>query len=67
MDQLSHGQLLSLLLPLVVIELALKISAIVACVRSERTRGPKWLWLLVIVFVSTFGPIAFFLFGRKPA
>jgi hypothetical protein len=33
---------------------------------AEQIRGPKPLWA-VVAFVNYFGPIAYFLFGRKPA
>ncbi|MBM7565304.1 PLD nuclease N-terminal domain-containing protein [Paenibacillus sacheonensis] len=65
MDQLSTGQLISIILPLAIIELALIISAIVACVRAERTHGPKWMWILIIIVFNIVGSIVFFLFGRK--
>ena len=33
---------------------------------SEQVRGPKWAWALV-AFINYFGPLSYFLFGRKPA
>lgn len=33
---------------------------------KERVRGPKWLWFFGN-FVNFFGPIAYFLVGRKKA
>ena len=38
---------------------------VVDLARRERTRGPKWLWALIILFVSGLGPIAYFLLGRQ--
>ena len=32
----------------------------------EQVRGPKWLWFFGN-FINFFGPIAFFLFGRRKA
>ena len=54
-----------LIAPLLVLQLVLAAVAIVDIVRSHETRGPKWLWVIVSLFVSTLGPIAYFLFGRK--
>jgi hypothetical protein len=34
-------------------------------VRREQTRGPKWVWALVIVLVNYIGPIIYFVAGRK--
>ncbi|MBI4772323.1 MAG: PLDc N-terminal domain-containing protein [Chloroflexi bacterium] len=40
-------------------------AALLDLARRERTRGPRWVWVLVIVLVSTIGPIAYFAFGRE--
>lgn len=57
--------LLPLLIPLLIIQLALMIAALWDLIKRDRTRGPKWLWLLVILFVNLFGPIVYFLVGRE--
>lgn len=51
--------------PLLVLQLILMVSALVSCVRQEETNGPKWLWVLIILFISTIGPILYFVVGRK--
>ncbi len=51
--------------PLIVLQLLLLVFALVSCLRQERTNGPKWMWVLLIVFISLFGPIAYFVFGRR--
>ncbi|OFW81583.1 MAG: transcriptional regulator [Alicyclobacillus sp. RIFOXYA1_FULL_53_8] len=56
---------LNVLLPIILIELVLLLVALIDCIRAERTNGPKWVWVLVILFFSLFGPIAYFIFGRK--
>ena len=56
---------LPLLIPLVVIELLLLVAAVLDLVRREKTRGPKWLWALIIVFVNLIGPIIYFLAARE--
>ncbi len=56
---------LPLIIPLVLIDLGLIIYSLVDLVRRENTKGPKWLWALVILSVSTFGPIIYLLFGRE--
>lgn len=55
---------LPLLIPVLLVELGLIIFALVDLVRREKTKGPKWVWALVILFVSTFGPIIYLIFGR---
>lgn len=56
---------LPLLIPLVLIQYALLIVALIDVVRRERTKGPKWVWVLVIVLVNLMGPIVYLLFGRE--
>ena len=56
---------LPLLAPLIVLQLVLMIAALVDLLRREQTRGPKWVWGLIIVFVNTIGPIIYFLLGRE--
>ena len=58
-------QYLPLLIPVILIELALLITAMVDLIRREKTRGPKWAWVLVIVLLNFIGPIIYFVAGRK--
>jgi uncharacterized membrane protein YhaH (DUF805 family) len=59
------SKLIALLIPVIIIELGLLIIALLDLVKRERTRGPKWVWALVIIFINIFGPIAYLLFGRQ--
>ncbi|WP_237690939.1 PLD nuclease N-terminal domain-containing protein [Paenibacillus caui] len=54
-----------IIVPLVGLELVLMIVALVSLVKEENPNGPKWLWALVIIFVSIFGPVAYFAFGKR--
>jgi DMSO reductase anchor subunit len=56
---------LPLLIPLIVIQLALMIVALVDILKREKTRGPKWLWVLIVVFGEMIGPILYFVVGRE--
>lgn len=56
---------LPVLLPLMVIQLILMATALISLARTKQTRGPKWMWVLLIIFVNTFGPVAYFIFGRS--
>jgi hypothetical protein len=58
---------LPLLIPILIIQLALIIFALADLLRREQTRGPKWVWVLVILFVNLIGPIIYFLLGREEA
>lgn len=57
--------LLPLLIPIIIIELGLMIAAIVDLTRRPVTRGPKWMWVLIILFVNFIGPILYFIIGRE--
>ena len=63
MDTLS--ELLPFLIPIILLELALMAVALVDLLRRERTRGPKWVWAIVIVFLNLIGPIVYLIFGRE--
>ncbi len=54
-----------LVAPLVVLHFVLMAAALVACVKDEETNGPKWAWILVIILINFFGPMLYFLFGRR--
>ncbi len=65
MNSSEIQQYIPFLIPVVIIELALMIAALVDLVRRERTRGPKWVWALVIVLINFIGPIIYFVIGRE--
>ncbi|HEX5239860.1 MAG TPA: PLDc N-terminal domain-containing protein [Candidatus Limnocylindrales bacterium] len=66
MADLSTFQILALLAPLVVIELALKLIAFFDIEKDERRvrGGNKIVWALIILLVSLFGPLLYLLLGR---
>ncbi|BBH24679.1 negative regulatory protein YxlE [Paenibacillus baekrokdamisoli] len=65
MSDLSTTQLMTIVGPIVVIQLILMLTALVVCIRTEETRGPKWIWVLAIILGSLIGPILFFVMGRR--
>lgn len=60
-------EILPLLLPLLVLQLALLIVGLYDLTRPERRvrGGNKVVWGVVIVFGQLLGPLAYFLFGRE--
>ena len=56
---------LPLLIPVLVLQLGLMIFALVDLIRRERTKGPKWMWALIILFVNLIGPVVYLLVGRE--
>ncbi|WP_273851860.1 PLD nuclease N-terminal domain-containing protein [Guptibacillus spartinae] len=55
----------ALVAPLLILQAILAISALVSCIKQKETNGPKWMWILLILFVNLFGAILYFVIGRK--
>jgi len=55
------------LIPVVLIELGLLVFALTDLIRRERTKGPKWMWGLIVVLVGIIGPVIYLLAGREEA
>lgn len=62
MDNLS--ELIPFLIPIILLQIGLIVIALKDMVGRERTNGPKWAWVLVVLFVNIFGPIIYLLAGR---
>jgi len=58
-------KLLPLLIPLFLIQLGLMIAALVDLIKREKTKGPKWMWIIIVVFVNMIGPIVYFVVGHE--
>lgn len=54
-----------LFMPILVIQLLLLAVALTDCIRAERTRGPKRVWIPVIALVQIIGPVLYFVFGKE--
>jgi uncharacterized membrane protein YhaH (DUF805 family) len=65
MDLQKLIQFIPYLVPVLIIQLVLIVVALIDLVRREHTRGPKWMWALIILFVNLFGAIIYFIVGRK--
>ncbi|MHB1342867.1 MAG: PLD nuclease N-terminal domain-containing protein [Thermoleophilia bacterium] len=61
-----NASLLAVLLPLILIEVGLLVWAVVDLVKRKHVRGGnKLIWALVIIFISTLGPILYLVWGRE--
>ena len=63
MDEIRD--ILPLLIPIIGIQFGLMAWALVDLTRRERTRGPKWVWALVILLGNLLGSMVYFLVGRE--
>jgi len=52
----------------ILIAIGVNLYALIDCARTEQEllRGlPKWAWLLIIIFIGTFGAVAYLIWGRQ--
>jgi hypothetical protein len=63
----EFSRFIPLLIPLFLLQLVLTVAALADIIRNRRTRGPEWIWILIVIFVSTIGPIIYFIAGREEA
>ena len=56
--------LLPYLIPVLIVQIILMIVALYDWFKQPALRGPKWVWLLVILFVNIIGPIIYFVVAR---
>jgi hypothetical protein len=57
--------ILPLLIPLILIQLGLMAFCLLDLARRERTKGPKWMWALIIILGELIGPIVYLVVGRQ--
>lgn len=55
----------AILTPIIILQAILTIAALVSCIKQDETNGPKWLWIIIILFINLLGPILYFVIGRK--
>lgn len=63
-EGMSTAEIIKLFLPLLVIELGLKVFCLYRLSTDDVRYLSKWGWALIILFVNMFGPIAYLLAGR---
>jgi len=57
--------LIPFLIPIILLQLGLMAFALADLIRRDKTKGPKWVWALVIIFVNLIGPIVYLVVGRE--
>ncbi len=57
----------ALVAPVMVIQVIVLIIAIIDLARIENTKGPKWMWAIIILFFNglCIGSILYFVIGRR--
>ncbi|MNI86492.1 Negative regulatory protein YxlE [compost metagenome] len=61
MEEIKWG----LIWPLLALQVLLAVIGLVSLGKAEQTRGPKWLWVIILIFGNLLGSIAYFTVGRK--
>ncbi|HAO5812973.1 TPA: negative regulator of sigma-Y activity [Listeria monocytogenes] len=56
---------IALIMPVILLYLALLLTAIIDLTKNWNERKNPVIWLVVIIVINIFGPIAYFIFGRK--
>ncbi|EAF1795906.1 negative regulator of sigma-Y activity [Listeria monocytogenes] len=56
---------IALIIPVILLYLALLVTAIIDLTKNWNERKNPVIWLVVIIVINIFGPIAYFIFGRK--
>ncbi|GLY12918.1 PLDc N-terminal domain-containing protein [Pseudobacillus badius] len=65
MNELLNGIPWGAIAPIFVLHLILMITALVSCIKEEKTNGSKWLWILIILIINLIGPVLYFVVGRR--
>ncbi len=53
------------LIPIILIQFALMIFALIDLSRREHVKGEKWMWVLIIIFINIVGPVVYLFMGRE--
>ena len=65
MNELFNAIPWAVIAPILILQTILMIIALVSCLREEKTNGPKWVWILIILFINLIGPVLYFVVGRR--
>lgn len=58
---------IALIIPIIILYLALLLTAIIDLGKNWQIRKNALIWLFVILFINILGPVIYFVFGRKEA
>ncbi|AHI56741.1 PLD nuclease N-terminal domain-containing protein [Listeria ivanovii] len=56
---------IALIIPIIILYLALLLTAVIDLARNWQIRKNPVIWLFVVIFINIFGPVMYFIFGRK--
>ncbi|PEZ50160.1 phosphatidylserine synthase [Priestia megaterium] len=65
LKELDFMNFLPVILPVIALGTLLVLIALIDLYRNRKRRENVLIWALIILFVNTFGPILYFVIGRK--
>lgn len=51
--------------PLLALQVLLAVIGLISLTKAEQVRGPRWMWVLFLIFGNLLGSIAYFTLGRR--
>lgn len=54
-----------LLIPFIIIQLILMTIALFDLFKKQPDKESKWVWVFIIVVINIFGPVMYFIIGRR--
>ncbi len=64
-DNMTNLEILKLLLPLIILQVGLSLYCIIDILKKGVGNLNKVLWMIIVLFVNTLGPIIYLMAGRK--
>jgi hypothetical protein len=64
-NDMTTAQTLKLLAPVIIAYLALVVFCLIKLRKDKVKFLPKWAWAIIIIVVSTFGPLSYLFIGRE--
>ena len=64
-NDMTTAQTLKLLAPLIIAYFALVVFCLIKLRKDKVKFLPKWAWAIIIVAISTFGPLSYLFIGRE--
>lgn len=61
MDKVNWG----LVGPLLALQALLAVIGLISLAGAEKVRGPKWMWIIILLFGNLLGSVAYFTIGRN--
>lgn len=65
LEGFTNMEILKMMLPVIILEFGLKVFCVISIYKNGVKNLNKLAWTLIVLFISTIGPISFLIFGRR--